>query len=79
MIALATGRAALREALRLKPDYADSYVEAARLDLVEAAWAARGGRSAGAILLVHSLMLNRRGTSRIISAWYCNRCHNNSP
>jgi serine/threonine-protein kinase len=40
---VAVGRAALNEALRLAPDSAVSYVEAARLDLVEAAWAGNAG------------------------------------
>jgi hypothetical protein len=44
--AIEAGRAALTAALRLAPDWSDCYVEAARLDLVAAAWAARRGRSA---------------------------------
>jgi eukaryotic-like serine/threonine-protein kinase len=47
---LATGRAALGEALRLMPGSGDSYTESARLDLVEAGWAARSGRDASLIL-----------------------------
>ncbi|HET7505604.1 MAG TPA: protein kinase [Kofleriaceae bacterium] len=41
---IAAGRAALAEALRVNPGSAYLYVEAARLDLVEAAWATRKGR-----------------------------------
>jgi hypothetical protein len=47
---IATGRAVLKEVLRLKPDSAVSYVEAARLDLVEAAWAAHAGNGSAALL-----------------------------
>ncbi len=47
---ITTGRAALKEALRLYPDSADSYVEAARLDLAEAAWAAHTANGAMSIL-----------------------------
>ncbi|MEO7732044.1 MAG: protein kinase [Kofleriaceae bacterium] len=43
--ALGIGRAALRDALQLSPGSVDCYVEATRLDLVEAAWAAHLGRS----------------------------------
>ncbi|HEX7838617.1 MAG TPA: hypothetical protein VF469_14175 [Kofleriaceae bacterium] len=39
---IATGRTAFKDALRLNPDAAEPYVQAARLDLVEAAWAAHG-------------------------------------
>jgi serine/threonine-protein kinase len=48
--AITTGRAALTEALRLAPDSALSYVETARLDLIEARWAARGGQAVAAAL-----------------------------
>jgi eukaryotic-like serine/threonine-protein kinase len=44
--ALAAGRTAFAEARRLRPDAAAIYVEAARIDLVEVAWLARGRRSA---------------------------------
>jgi serine/threonine-protein kinase len=47
---ITTGRAALQEALRLMPDSAMSYVEAARLDLIEAGWAAHLGRPAASFL-----------------------------
>lgn len=43
--AIAAGREALKEALRLTPRSPATYVEAARLALMEAAWAARAGRS----------------------------------
>jgi hypothetical protein len=38
------GRIALDSSLKLMPESAYAYVEAARLDLIEAAWAARAGR-----------------------------------
>ena len=47
---IALGRAALSEALRVYPASADSYVEAARLDLVEAMWAAHVMRKPTPIL-----------------------------
>jgi eukaryotic-like serine/threonine-protein kinase len=47
---IATARAALREAVRLSPGHANCDVEAARLDLTEAAWAARAGRAAAPLL-----------------------------
>src|SRR6185295_2779725 len=37
---VATARTALKEALRLAPNFAPSYVEAAGLDVAEAIWAA---------------------------------------
>jgi serine/threonine-protein kinase len=48
---IATGRADLVEALRLIPDSALSYVEAARLDLVEAAWLAHADSAAASLLV----------------------------
>jgi hypothetical protein len=44
--ALAAGHAALDKALQLAPDRDLTYVEAARLGLVEAAWATRSGHRA---------------------------------
>jgi len=57
---VAAGRAALNEALRLQPNSASSYVEAARLDLVEAAWAAhaRPGRGARLALALANARAN---------------------
>ena len=48
--ALATGRAAFAEAQRLRPDAAMIYVEAARVDLIDAAWHARQRRPIAAVL-----------------------------
>src|SRR6185436_12122699 len=46
--AIATGRTALDEILRQRSDYFPGYVDAARLDLVDATWAARTGRGSDA-------------------------------
>ena len=48
--AIALGRAALREAVRVYPASAESYVEAARLDVVEAGWAARATHGAAPLV-----------------------------
>jgi serine/threonine-protein kinase len=48
--AVAAGRAAWNKAEQLQPDTADLYVQAAYLDMVEAAWAARTGRNAAVVL-----------------------------
>lgn len=48
--ALAAGRAALGQALRLLPDAVASYMEAARFGLVEAAWLVRTRRDPEPVL-----------------------------
>jgi eukaryotic-like serine/threonine-protein kinase len=47
--AIAAARAALRETVRLAPSSTFAYVEAAKLDLVEAAWATPRGSAAGSL------------------------------
>jgi hypothetical protein len=47
---IVAGRKALKEALLIEPEHALSHVEAARLDLVEAAWMTHAGREASALL-----------------------------
>src|SRR5258705_4474075 len=48
--AIAAGRAALNEAMRLAPDSAYVHLEASRLGLLEARWAAQGGHRTAAML-----------------------------
>jgi len=48
---IATGRAALKEALQLESSYANAYIEAARLELVAAAWAVHTGRGPTKLLV----------------------------
>ena len=55
--AIAVGREALQKALRLKPDSVHAHVEAARLELIEAAWRARSDREASVSLLHEALAL----------------------